>query len=187
MGIKRGENKMNKKFLIKKHLVILIGLILITTTFISTPTFAENNKANLKLVLNEENENIITNPIKEKSSTNEFSIKTIFNTIKEYFQLGILGSRIYTSCNGVEKYTDATFGIFNDIDADDDSNTGDNGIDLSIQYLLLPWIEFEPYLTIGVMLTISVERTGDEIKDKDLTIKMLIGENDLAIGQNERY
>jgi hypothetical protein len=47
-----------------------------------------------------------------------------------------------------------------------------NGADIQVQYLLLPWIEFDPILAIGGLFTISVERLGDEIKNSDFRVAM---------------
>lgn len=95
---------------------------------------------------------------------------------------GLFDVIIHTNCSGIEKSNEVSFGIFNDIDVDDDENTGVNGVDISVQYLILPWIEFEPDLSIGFLFTISVERIGEEIKDKDFSVSMEIGENDICIG-----
>jgi len=111
-------------------------------------------------------------------------IKSIMNNRENEkgFLNGLLNVVIHTKCDGVEKSTEVSFGIFNDIDVDDDENTGVNGFDISVQYLLLPWIEFEPDLAIGLLFTISVERIGEEIKDKDFSVTMELGENNICIG-----
>jgi hypothetical protein len=85
---------------------------------------------------------------------------------------GLLSSTIYTNCNGVEKSTEVSFGVLNNIDVDNNPNTGVNGADIRVQYLLLPWIEFDPILAIGGLFTISVERLGEEIKDADFRVAM---------------
>jgi len=85
---------------------------------------------------------------------------------------GLLSSTIYTNCNGVEKSTEVSFGVLNDIDVDNNPNTGVNGADIRVQYLLLPWMEFDPTLAIGGLFTISVERLGEEIKYADFRVAM---------------
>ena len=72
----------------------------------------------------------------------------------------------------MEKSTEVSFGVLNDIDVDNNPNTGVNGADIRVQYLLLPWIEFDPILAIGGLFTISVERLGEEIKDADFRVAM---------------
>ena len=85
---------------------------------------------------------------------------------------GLLSSTIYTNCNGVEKSTTVSFGVMNDIDVDNNPNTGVNGADIRVQYLLLPWIEFDPTLAIGGLFTVSVQRLDEEIKDADFRVAM---------------
>jgi hypothetical protein len=85
---------------------------------------------------------------------------------------GLLSSTVYTNCDGVEKSTEVSFGVLNDIDVDNNPNTGVNGADIRVQYLLLPWIEFDPVLAIGGLFTISVERLGEEIKDADFRVAL---------------
>jgi len=70
--------------------------------------------------------------------------------------LGLFSSVIYTNCNGVEKSTEVIFGMLNDIDVDNNPNTGVDGADIRVQYILLPWIELDPILAIGGLFTISV-------------------------------
>ena len=91
---------------------------------------------------------------------------------ENHLPTGLLSSIVYTNCNGVEKSTEVSFGIMNNIDVDNNPNTGVNGADIQVQYLLLPWIEFEPTLAIGGLFTISVERLGEEIKEADLRVAM---------------
>jgi hypothetical protein len=90
------------------------------------------------------------------------------------FPTGLLSSTVYTNCNGVEKSTKVSFGVLNAIDVDNNPNTGVNGADIQVQYLLLPWIEFDPTLAIGGLFTISVERLGEEIKDADFRIALQV-------------
>jgi hypothetical protein len=85
---------------------------------------------------------------------------------------GLLSSIVSTNCDGVEKSTEVAFGIMNNIDVDNNPNTGVNGADIQVQYLLLPWMEFDPVLAVGGLFTISVERLGEEIKDADFQVAM---------------
>lgn len=85
---------------------------------------------------------------------------------------GLFSNTVYTNCNGVEKSSELFFGMLTDIDVDNNPNTGVNGVDIRVQYLLLPWIELDPILAIGGVFTVSVERLGDEIKDANFQVAM---------------
>ena len=91
---------------------------------------------------------------------------------KSLLPTGLLSSTVYTNCNGAEKSTDVSFGVLNAIDVDNNPNTGLNGADIRVQFLLLPWIEFDPTLAIGGLFTINVERLGEEIKDADFRVAL---------------
>lgn len=109
-----------------------------------------------------------------------------FNTVsrENFLPTGLLSSIVYSNCNGVEKSTEVSFGIMNNIDVDNNPNTGVNGADVQVQYVLLPWIEFDPILAIGGLFTISVECLGEEIKDADFRVAMEVGfdTNTISIG-----
>jgi hypothetical protein len=92
------------------------------------------------------------------------------------FPLGLLSTVVHTRCDDVEKSTEVLFGVFNEIDVDNDPGTGVNGRDISVQYLLFPWIEFEPHVALGLIFMINVRRIGEEIKDRDFSIYLEIGE-----------
>ena len=60
--------------------------------------------------------------------------------------IDLLKSEIHTTCNGFEKTSETFFAISNEINVDGNDNTGVNGNDIIIQYLLLPWIDIDPEL-----------------------------------------
>jgi hypothetical protein len=121
---------------------------------------------------------IIDNTFSLKNCRSNFILTHLlqhrFKTVSQENLLptGLLSSIVYTNCNGVEKSTEVSFGILNNIDVDNNPNTGVNGADIQVQYLLLPWMEFDPVLAIGGLFTISVERLGEEIKDADFRVAM---------------
>jgi hypothetical protein len=111
-------------------------------------------------------------PSKNLRNNNIFS-QLLKNRLQQNLpSTGLFSSTIYTNCNGVEKSTEVIFGLLNDIDVDNNPGTGVNGADIRVQYLLLPWIEFDPLLAIGGLFTIIVERLGEEIKDADFQVAM---------------
>jgi hypothetical protein len=128
---------------------------------------------------NTDDHKIITDnsfPLKNLRNNNIFSqlLKNRLRTVsqKSLLPTGLFSSTVYTNCNGVEKSTEVIFGMLNDIDVDNNPNTGVNGADIRVQYLLLPWIELDPVLAIGGLFTISVERLGEEIKNADFQVAM---------------
>ncbi|RLF40748.1 MAG: hypothetical protein DRN12_04695, partial [Thermoplasmata archaeon] len=62
-----------------------------------------------------------------------------------------------------------SFGTYNDLDVDDDENTGVNGKDIRVQYILLPWFSTENGLSVGLNLVLNIDRLGEEIKNNDFT------------------
>ena len=122
--------------------------------------------------------NIIDNTFSLKNWRSNFILTHLlqyrYKTVSQENLLptGLLSSIVSTNCDGVEKSTEVSFGIMNNIDVDNNPNTGVNGADIQVQYLLLPWIEFDPVLAIGGLFTISVERLGEEIKDADFRVAM---------------
>jgi hypothetical protein len=85
-------------------------------------------------------------------------------------EIPFLTAVIHTVCENIEKSTTVLFGSVNEIDVDNNEETGIKGKDISVQYIILPWIEFEPDLALGLNFIINVKRIGEEIKDKDFSI-----------------
>ena len=95
---------------------------------------------------------------------------------------GLFNSVIHTNCNGVEKSTIVQFGVFNDIDVDNNPGTGVNGADIRVQYLFLPWLEVDPVLAVGVLFTFNVERLSEEIKNSDFSAELEVGAGNVKVG-----
>ncbi len=91
----------------------------------------------------------------------------------------ILFGEIYTSCNNIEKTSTIIFGVYNDIDIDDNTETGINGKDIRVQYLVLPWLNLEKP-AIVLTLLVNIDRLGEEIKDKDILAEIRV--NEMEIG-----
>lgn len=109
-------------------------------------------------------------------------IQNIFQKNNDGDPVNIFTGVLHTTCDSVEKTTEITFGIYNEIDVDDDENTGVNGKDIRVQYLILPWIYFDPDFMFGVLFTVSVERIGEEIKDKNFNATVHLNDDKLILG-----
>lgn len=97
-------------------------------------------------------------------------------------QLNFFTSTITTTCNQVKKDTEITFGMFNNIDVDNNANTGVNGKDIRVQYLILPYFLPSPEFTLGAAFSVSVERIGEEIKDSEFSLSAMISDNLFSVG-----
>lgn len=150
--------------------IFLVGTIISPCILSSRPIFL-NNREN---ILEEESLSL-------KNMKNRFGYSTtIRNTFNNFFETrntfrSLFSCTIHTKCNDVEKSTEILFGALNDIDVDDNENTGENGNDIRVQYILMPWIEFDTDLFIGLLYTISVERICEEIKNSDFNISIELG------------
>ncbi len=119
-----------------------------------------------------------TNSINYTTSTNHykpFDTRKILQNISTLLQ-----TELYTICDNISKIHQITFGTYNEIDVDNDENTGVNGKDIKVQYLLLPWFSTENGLSIGINLILNIDQLGEEIKDKDFTTYIKI--NNIEIG-----
>ena len=96
--------------------------------------------------------------------------------------LDLLKSSIRTNCEGIEKTSEITFALYNDIDVDNNENTGINGKDIQVQYLILPYFLPSPDFTIGAMLSVNVERLNDDIKDKEFSLSAGIADKTITVG-----
>ena len=84
----------------------------------------------------------------------------------------LLQATLYTTCGEIHKTNQIIFGLYNDIDVDGNDDTGIDGKDIRIQYILLPWFSMGDSLSFGVNFVINIERLCNEIKDKDFTAKI---------------
>lgn len=166
---------MNKKTILCE--VILITFLLCLSSCFSV---AQN------LVQNDNTFNEISNTlgINDQTLNAKSLLKNLFfgRNKNNALQLNFLTSTITTTCNQVEKDTEITFGIFNEIDVDNNTNTGVNGKDIRIQYLILPYFLPSPEFTLGAVFSVSVERIGEEIKDSDFSLSAMIADNLVSVG-----
>ena len=109
-----------------------------------------------------------------------FSFKNLRNIYQSSWT-SLLTSKLLTNCGQVKKSTFVTFGSYMNLDVDNDSNTGKNGADLGVQYLILPWINLDP-LAVGLLFTCSFERLGEEIKDKNFSATLKILDDEITLG-----
>jgi len=173
---------MEKKGIWKSSFAVLIVVLLIGTTF-SLDTVASK-----PIFSNDKEKAFVENSSQQMGSEGRLNTVSIIKNIfiksanGQNQQGGLFTSTIHTECGGIKKSTDITFGAFNDINVDNDEDTGENGNDVRVQYLLLPWIEFEPVITIGFLFTVSIERIGEEIKDRDFNITMEFVDGAINVG-----
>jgi hypothetical protein len=96
--------------------------------------------------------------------------------------LSFLTSTIHTSYEDVEKTTEITFGLNNEIDVDNDENTGIDGKDIQVNYVLLPYLTLDPEFCIGLVFSVTIERIADEIKDSPFSLTAELGDNLMHLG-----
>ena len=178
MNSNKNEKKGKRKICYVLLVVALLGIITIVPSAYSTNSNTDNHKIisdNLFSTKNLRNSHIFSELLKNRLRT---------ATQGSLLPTGLFSSTIYTNCNGVEKSTEVIFGMLNDIDVDNNPDTGVNGADIRIQYLLLPWIELDPILAIGALFTISIQRLGEEIKNADFQVAMeaKLDTNSIRIG-----
>ena len=173
---------MEKKSILKSSYVVLIVVLLMGTT-VSSGSVDSKSISN-----NDKDKAFVDDPSTSTGSDYRLNtvsfIRNIFNKSSngQNQQFGLFTSTIYTECDDIKKSTDITFGLFNDINVDNDENTGEDGNDIRVQYLLLPWIEFEPVITVGILFTVSIERIGEEIKDRNFNISLESSDANIKIG-----
>ena len=69
-----------------------------------------------------------------KKSDNEKVSRNTFSILDYIDIMDLIKGKVYTTCDGVKKITDINFASYNDINVDNDFETGQNGIDISVQY-----------------------------------------------------
>jgi hypothetical protein len=150
-----------------KKICLCIMVLLINTIFLSAVVVPADSSV--------EQSSAIKNPL--RTLLQNFYQRTNENSI-----LSFLSSTIQTRCGSVEKTSTITFGLQNNIDVDDNQQTGIDGSDIRVQYFLLPWLTFDPELSIGVILTMRVERIGEEIKNQPFSLSSSISDGVLTLG-----
>lgn len=156
-------------------LVLILLISSIGMNVYALPNSGENTKHPLKETIGRSTNTHIKNAMTTTMS-NILSVPTPIDLFD------LLTSTIQTTCSGTEKSSDIIFGMVNDLDVDGDENNGVNGKDIRVQYYILPYIEVEPDLVIGAKFTITIERIGEEIKDKDFNLTATLGNDILSIG-----
>ena len=172
---------MKGRYRLKSSLVALAVILLMSATL---PVVATSSTFKNSCLTEERTISIDTFPIKELKNRFNQHIKEPLEWNKKIRNLerGLLSNVIHTECKGVEKSTEIYFGASNGIDVDNDPDTGVNGIDIEAQYFFIPWIEFEPDIGIGFILTLSIKRVGQEITNENFRVFMEIGRNNMQIG-----
>jgi hypothetical protein len=121
--------------------------------------------------------------LKEKSNSNRFINNPFRTRTKNQVSLfDLFSGTVHTDCAGIKKSTKILFAILNGIDVDNNPNTGINGQDIKVRYILLPIISTGSNLAIGLSFVLNFERIGDEIKNEDFTATMEIGQNNIRYG-----
>jgi len=115
------------------------------------------------------------NRLFSSGKTSDFSLISLFT------------STITTRYDDIEKTSEISFGLSNEIDIDNDNDTGVNGKDLRIQYILLPYLYADPDFRIGLIYSITLERIADELPDSPFSVSAELGDNimNLGIGNSE--
>ncbi|MBN2603978.1 MAG: hypothetical protein JXA91_07605 [Candidatus Thermoplasmatota archaeon] len=163
-----------------KYIIILGILLSLLTT--SWTALATNDSLFFKNKINSLNTTIPKDDSAELLSRSFFKNILSGNKQNGNNKLNIFSSLLQTKCQGVEKESEVIFGIPKYIDVDNNKDTGQQGFDIKAQYLILPWMIFEPDFAIGLLFTVGIERIGSEIKDKDLNVSFSMGENNLRFG-----
>jgi len=171
---------MNKKKVVKKNIFVML---VVTLFLIATLTPQILGKSHT--IQNEKDNN-------ETSVKNNIRSISLFQRLlgrfakKSPISFGILTGILNTNCNGVEKSTDVFFYQFKEIDVDDNPETGVNGNDIRVQYLLAPWFEFDTDIGLGIAFIIKIDRIGDEIKENDFSATFEILDNEINLGFNSK-
>ncbi len=161
---------MNKK-------IIFGGALLISLILLSSSSISVSINSPISTEINLENNSVNEDPFNGK-----ILLKNLLFGRNNELQLNIFTSTITTTCDTVEKSSDIHFGLFNDLDVDNDENTGVEGKDIRVQYLILPYIQTSPKFAIGAIFSVTVELLGEEISDKEFSLSASIADNVLTVG-----
>lgn len=154
-----------------KNLVIIAILFFLITTSVSA-SFVQKTK-NIQKITIEENKENLTKTFQESLEKTNFVKQFLKNEEKQMkVPTGLFSTVVKTTCNNVEKTTEVFFGFKNKIDVDNNPETGVNGKDIQVQYLLLPWLDFSDGIGLGLAFTLNVVKIGDEIDSENLSISL---------------
>ncbi|HEC81962.1 MAG TPA: hypothetical protein ENI42_06025 [Thermoplasmatales archaeon] len=84
----------------------------------------------------------------------------------------LFGAVVHTECDGVEVSKQLRWNVYEGFNVDNDNGTGVNGMDVEVKYIVFPWVEFEPDFAVGMIFSLSVNRLGEEVKNKNLTVSL---------------
>lgn len=122
-------------------------------------------------------------PHDEQTINGKMLLRSLFLDRNKDQLLDFLTSSINTVYNNdVEKSSEIIFGLFNDLDVDNNDNTGVDGKDIRVQYFVLPYISLTPEFTIGAVFSVSVELLTEDIKDNAFSLSATLGENRISVG-----
>ena len=154
----------------KPFFVFMISIMFFNSICMITDSQLIEDQIQEKELENIENSNL--------KKVNKISILKAYNLeIIDLFK-----SNIHTICNGYELTSEILFAMSNEINVDGDDNTGVNGNDIIIQYLIIPWFDMNPDLSIGLKFLFNVERIGEEIKNNNFNLSASIGDEIISIG-----
>jgi hypothetical protein len=138
--------------------------------------------------------NVVGIPSSDSSKSKDFNLKNRVSFGKLFRNLmikvlsdrpspnGVLRSSLFTNCDGLEKETEIRFARVTEIDIDDNPDTGLNGKDISVNYLILPWLNFEYDIGLGLTFTVYIERLNDDLKDRDFSASIEIAQKTIVLG-----
>ncbi len=164
---------MNKRGIIAGVMFITLLLIIATSFAVA---FQQFNMRTIK------NQNHNEKALKEQIFDGKKLLKNVFFGRNQELQLNFFTSSINTAFNDVEKTTDIIFGLNNKLDIDNNQNTGVDGKDIQVQYLLLPYITLSPDFILGAVFSVSVELLSEEIKENSFSLSANIADNLISVG-----
>ncbi|KAA0007501.1 MAG: hypothetical protein FE035_01640 [Thermoplasmata archaeon] len=151
---------------------VVVFVMLISTLFASTLVNADvsqdfNTSFSKKLV-----EKPSTVRLIERLSERSVSSNNLF------------GAVVHINCDGVKVSKELKWNTYKAIDVDKNNTTGVNGMDVEVKYIVFPWVEFEPEFAVGMIFSLSVNRLGKEVKNKNLTVSLntTIGGTKVEVG-----
>ncbi len=168
---------MKKKRMTTPYAIVAISIILLLSSLspsLAGPLTQQNSSCNEFYYKNSAQNNREENPLKTL-----FQPDDLISILED-----LLTSKINTTLNSHEKTTSIIFGATNNIDIDDDENTGINGEDISIHYLVLPTLIMSPDLQVGLRFSLTINRLNDDLKDEDFQLSAQMFDNTVEVGYN---
>lgn len=139
--------------MVRKIFVVMLSLMLLVP--IANVVKIENDI--------EQIENLKVNREKKEGKIAEYELHIPDN--------GDFNFKIYTRYNGIEKETPILQSIFKGIDVDNNASTGENGKDIKVSIIVLPYIDnVNGSLIFAISFALKVIRLGEEIKNGELEL-----------------